>query len=80
MLAEAFSPSGSRFENVTKRYGSLYALRRVSFEIAAGECVAFAGRNGTGKTTLLRIAAGLVRASSGFVSFLGSGVARLKAP
>ncbi len=77
-MAEAFSPTGMRFENVEKRYGSICALRRVSFEIAAGECVAFAGRNGSGKTTLLRIAAGLVRASSGFVSFLGSGGAAPK--
>src|SRR5215475_9101970 len=70
-MAEAFSPTGIRFENVEKRYGSLFALRRVSFEIAAGECAAFAGRNGSGKTTLLRIAAGLVRPSAGMVHFFG---------
>jgi heme exporter protein A len=62
-----FTPTGIRFENIEKRYGGLYALRRVSLEIAAGECAAFAGRNGSGKTTLLRIAARLVRASSGEV-------------
>jgi heme exporter protein A len=67
---QAFSPTGIRFENIEKRYGSLYALRRVSLQVAAGECVAFAGSNGSGKTTLLRIAARLVRASSGAVSFL----------
>jgi heme exporter protein A len=67
------SPAGIRFENIEKRYGGLYALRRVSLEIAAGECVVLAGRNGSGKTTLLRIAAGLVRPSSGSVTFLDSG-------
>jgi heme exporter protein A len=64
-----FSPTGIRFENIEKRYGGLAALRRIRFEIAPGECVALAGRNGSGKTTLLRIAAGLVRPSSGELTF-----------
>jgi heme ABC exporter ATP-binding subunit CcmA len=65
----ARSSSGLRFQNIEKRYGGLYALRRVSFEVAPGECVVLAGRNGSGKTTLLRIAAQLVRPSSGKVDF-----------
>jgi heme exporter protein A len=67
VTAPGFAPTGIRFENIEKRYGGLYALRRVSLEIAAGECAVIAGRNGSGKTTLLRIAARLVRASSGDV-------------
>jgi len=63
------TPTGICFANIEKRYGSLYALRRVSLEVRPGEFVAFAGRNGSGKTTLLRIAARLVRASSGSMSF-----------
>jgi heme exporter protein A len=66
-----FSPTGIRFENIDKRYGGLYALRRVSLEIDAGECAVLAGRNGSGKTTLLRIAARLVRPSSGVITFSG---------
>ena len=69
MTSRGFSPSGIRFENIEKRYGGLAALRRIRFEIAPGECVALAGRNGSGKTTLLRIAAGLVRPSSGELTF-----------
>jgi heme ABC exporter ATP-binding subunit CcmA len=56
-------------ENIDKRYGSLFALRRVTLEIAPGECVVLAGRNGSGKTTLLRIAAKLVRPSAGSLAF-----------
>ncbi len=64
-------PAGIRFEHVEKRYGGLYALRRVSLEVAPGECVVLAGRNGSGKTTLLRIAAQLVKPSGGSVSYSG---------
>jgi ABC-type multidrug transport system ATPase subunit len=69
MTSRGVSPTGIRFENIEKRYGGLAALRRIRFEIAPSECVALAGRNGSGKTTLLRIAAGLVRPSSGDLTF-----------
>jgi heme exporter protein A len=68
----SFSPTAIRFENIDKRYGRLYALRRVSLKIAAGECAVLAGRNGSGKTTLLRIAACLARPTGGSVAFLDS--------
>jgi heme ABC exporter ATP-binding subunit CcmA len=69
VISRGFSPTGIRFENIEKRYGGLAALRRIRFEITPGECIALAGRNGSGKTTLLRIAAGLVRPSSGELTF-----------
>jgi heme exporter protein A len=72
VTAPSFSPTGIRFDKIDKRFGGLYALRRVSLEIAAGECVVFAGRNGSGKTTLLRIAARLSRPSLGTVSFVNN--------
>ena len=69
MTPRVASPAGIRFEKIERRYGGLYALRRVSLEVVAGECVVLAGRNGSGKTTLLRIAARLVRPSGGRVSY-----------
>ena len=69
MTPRVGSPAGIRFENVEKRYGGLYALRRVSLDVAPGECVVVAGRNGSGKTTLLRVAAQLARPSAGKMSY-----------
>ena len=64
-------PTGLRFENIDKRFGNLFALRRVSLEFAPGECVVLTGRNGSGKTTLLRIAARIARPTAGKLSFPG---------
>jgi len=64
-------PCGIKFTKVEKKYGSVYALRRLDMEIAAGECVALTGRNGSGKTTLLRVASQLTRPTRGELSFPG---------
>lgn len=72
MASAAAAPAGIRLENIEKRYGGLYALRKVSLVIAPGDCVVLAGRNGSGKTTLLRIAARLVRPTSGKLKFFSS--------
>ena len=53
--------------NVTHRYGSVAALTDVSLEVAAGECLALAGPSGAGKTSVLRVAAGLLRPERGRV-------------
>jgi heme ABC exporter ATP-binding subunit CcmA len=58
-------------EGVWKFYGDFPALRDISFEIAQGECLALLGRNGAGKTTMLRILAGLGRPARGRVSVFG---------
>jgi len=59
---------------VTKRYGSVEALRGVSLQIEQGEFFALLGPNGAGKTTLISIIAGLARASSGSVRVMGHDV------
>jgi len=53
------------FESVTKRYGSLTAVDRVSFTVARGQYVALLGPNGAGKTSLVRMLMGLSRPTGG---------------
>lgn len=59
------------FESVGHRYGAVEAVRDLSLDIAPGEVVALLGRSGCGKTTLLRIAAGIERQTSGRVMLDG---------
>jgi len=56
---------------ISKRYGAVQALDRVSFSVAAGEIFGYLGPNGAGKTTTLRVLAGLVRADAGEARLLG---------
>lgn len=58
-----------RGQAIEKRYGRVPALRGIDFEFTSGESVAILGANGAGKSSLLRILAGLSRPSSG--SFAG---------
>jgi putative ABC transport system ATP-binding protein len=65
---------------VSKTYGAdppVYALREVSFTVAAGELVAIVGPSGSGKTTLLHVMGTLERPTSGVVSITGLDAARL---
>lgn len=54
-----------RAKNIQKNYGSLTVLSDVSFSLAQGQKAALVGNNGTGKTTLLRIIAGLEEPDAG---------------
>ena len=58
-------------ENVNQYYGGSHILRGISFEAAPGKVTALLGRNGVGKTTLLKALMGLVPVASGRVSFGG---------
>ena len=60
-------------------YGSTRVLRAVTLAVAAGECTAVLGRNGVGKTTLLRCIAGLIAVRSGRITLDGTDVSSLAA-
>ena len=60
-----------RLEQVTKQYGSLTALRDISFQVREKETVGLLGRNGAGKTTLLNLLTGYFPPTAGHVLICG---------
>ena len=66
-----------KLSNVSAAYGSVPAISNVAIEIGAGEAVGLLGANGAGKSTTLRAISGLVKLSSGKVTFDGIDVASL---
>ncbi|MEV0314017.1 ABC transporter ATP-binding protein [Nonomuraea fuscirosea] len=61
----------ARAHEVTRRYGQVLALDRLSLDIGAGELVGLLGPNGAGKSTLINLFAGLRRPTSGTVELFG---------
>lgn len=60
-------------KNVGKAYGEQAVLDEISLVLDAGKIMAVVGRNGSGKSTVLKIVAGLLEATSGEVKFLLDG-------
>ena len=63
-----------RARNLEAGYGNLRVLKGLSLHVSPGEVVAIIGANGAGKTTLLSSLAGLVKPSSGEVTFRGADI------
>lgn len=61
-------------EQVSRRFGGLYALRDVSFSIAAGEIVGLIGPNGAGKTTCFNVVSGVMPPTLGNICFKGRNI------
>jgi spermidine/putrescine transport system ATP-binding protein len=59
------------FDGVVKRFGDFVAVQRMDFEIAKGEFLAIMGSSGCGKTTTLRMLAGLEAPSEGVIRLSG---------
>lgn len=66
-----------RLQNVSKRFGKLWALSDVSFAVEQGETVGLIGPNGAGKSTLFNVVTGFFRASSGKITFKGRDVTKM---
>jgi ABC-2 type transport system ATP-binding protein len=65
---------------LTKRFGQVLAVDRLSFTVEAGEVVGFLGPNGAGKTTTLRMLLGLVKPDDGTATINGSSYRDLAEP
>ena len=59
-------------QDLNQFYGESHTLWDIDFDIPEGSCVCLMGRNGVGKTTLLRTIMGLVKARSGELRFDGN--------
>ena len=66
-----------KIDNLHQAYGGSHILRGLSFEVTTGEVTTLLGRNGVGKTTLLKSLMGLVKTKSGSMTFDGKDITHL---
>ncbi len=62
------------FDNVSSYYGATRILRDFSFDMKKGQCLCVLGRNGVGKTTLMRTIMGLTDRSTGSIRINGEAI------
>ncbi|KAI5915382.1 urea ABC transporter ATP-binding subunit UrtE [Thauera sp. 2A1] len=65
-----------KVENLNQYYGGSHILRGLSFEVPVGKVTTLLGRNGVGKTTLLKTLMGLVPSATGSIHFDGHDITR----
>jgi ABC-2 type transport system ATP-binding protein len=65
------SDAALHVEGLTKRYGALLAVDRLSLDVRRGEILGFLGPNGAGKTTTLKMMCGLLRPDAGRIEVNG---------
>ncbi|AGH84504.1 urea ABC transporter ATP-binding subunit UrtE [Ralstonia pseudosolanacearum] len=68
-----------QIQQLNQYYGGSHILRNVSFEVPAGKLTALLGRNGVGKTTLLKCLMGVLPATSGTIDWEGRAIQKLPA-
>ena len=66
-----------KVDNINVYYGSIHAIKGISFEVHEGEIVTLIGANGAGKSTTLNTISGLLRSKTGSVSFMGEDLGRV---
>ncbi|MEM1651279.1 MAG: ABC transporter ATP-binding protein [Sulfolobales archaeon] len=65
-------------DSVTKKFGGIVALDKVSLEVSKGELLGLIGPNGSGKTTLVNVISGVITPDEGRIVFEGRDITRLK--
>lgn len=60
-------------------YGKIVAVKKISFSVEQGQVVTLIGTNGAGKTTTLRTISGLLRPTSGEITFMGQRIDKVPA-
>lgn len=68
-----------KIDDINVYYGSIHAIKGISFEVNEGEIVTLIGANGAGKTTTLHTISGLLRPRTGSVHFCGEDITRVPA-
>ena len=63
-----------KVNNINVYYGSIHAVKDISFEVNEGEIVSLIGANGAGKSTILKCVSGLLRSRTGSVEFNGQAI------
>ena len=66
-----------KVDDINVYYGSIHAIKGISFEVNQGEIVTLIGANGAGKSTTLNTIAGLLHSHTGSISFMGQSLARV---
>lgn len=63
-------------KDINVYYGNIHAIKGVTFEVNEGEVVSLIGANGAGKTTILKTISGLLRSTTGSITFLGTDISK----
>ena len=66
-----------KVDDINVYYGSIHAIKGISFEVGEGEVVTLIGANGAGKSTTLNTIAGLLRSKTGSIEFMGQSLANV---
>ena len=66
-----------KVDDINVYYGSIHAIKGVSFEVNQGEVVTLIGANGAGKSTTLNTISGLLHSRSGSVTFMGENLGKV---
>ena len=66
-----------KVNDINVYYGSIHAIKGISFEVNEGEIVTLIGANGAGKATTLNTISGLLRSKTGSIEFFGESLAKV---